>query len=57
MSDDAKKTKRNIKSFDGEKYSIWKYRIRSLIAEEDALKVLDQKAPTDDKLFRQLEKM
>ena len=41
MSDDKGKLKANIKPFDGEKYSIWKYRIRSLIAEEDAPKVLD----------------
>lgn len=49
MSEEAKKAKRNIKPFNGEKYSIWKYRIRSLIAEEDALKVLDEVAPTDPK--------
>lgn len=49
MSEDMKKTKRNVKPFDGEKYSVWKYRIRSLIAEEDALKVLDETPPTDPK--------
>lgn len=45
MSEDTNKTKRNIKPFDGTKYSIWKYRIRALIAEEDALRVLDENVP------------
>ena len=42
---ETKKTKRNIKPFNGEKYSIWKFRIRALIAEEDALQVLDKDRP------------
>lgn len=46
MSDDInKKTKRNITPFNGEKYSIWKLRMRALIEEEDALEVLDSDPP------------
>ena len=44
---DNKKTKRNIKPFNGDHYSIWKFRIRALIAEEDALRVLDENPPED----------
>lgn len=40
-----KKIKRNIKPFNGEHYSIWKFRLRALISEEDALLVLDQDPP------------
>lgn len=45
MSADIKQSKRAIAPFDGEKYSIWKYRVRALIAEEDALCVLDRDRP------------
>lgn len=45
MESNDKKTKRNIKPFTGEKYSIWKFRVRALIAEEDALLVLDNDVP------------
>ena len=45
MEKETKKIKRNIKPFNGEKYSIWKFRIRALIAEEDALQVLDKDRP------------
>uniref|UniRef100_A0A1Y1MAC2 Retrovirus-related Pol polyprotein from transposon TNT 1-94-like beta-barrel domain-containing protein n=1 Tax=Photinus pyralis TaxID=7054 RepID=A0A1Y1MAC2_PHOPY len=38
-------TKRNIKPFNGEHYAIWKFRIKSLIAEEDALKVIEGDPP------------
>lgn len=36
------KTKRNIKPFDGEKYTVWKFRIRALLSEMDVLKVIDE---------------
>lgn len=36
------KTKRNIIPFNGEKYSVWKLRIRSLLCELDVIKVIDE---------------
>lgn len=41
------KSKRNIKPFDGEKYSVWKFRIRALLSELDVIKVID-----DDPIIR-----
>ena len=43
--------KRNIKLFDGEKYGVWKFRIRALLSELDVIKVLDceiPKTPSDE---------
>lgn len=37
--------KRNIKPFDGEKYGVWKFRIRAILSEIDALKVIDSEIP------------
>lgn len=36
------KNKRNIKPFSGEKYSVWKFRIRALLSEMDVIKVIDE---------------
>lgn len=35
--------KRNIKVFDVEKHSIWKFRIRAVLSELDVIKVIDEK--------------
>ena len=37
--------KRKINSFDGEKYSVWKFRVRALLSELDILKVIDEEIP------------
>lgn len=39
------KSHRNIPQFTGERYTIWKFRVRALLAEENALKVLDEDPP------------
>ncbi|CAK9800989.1 Copia protein [Anthophora plagiata] len=40
------KTRRNIKPFNGERYSVWKLRIRVLMNELEVLKVIDEDIPT-----------
>lgn len=40
-----KSGKRNIKPFDGEKYNIWKFRIRAILSELDVIKVIDSEIP------------
>jgi hypothetical protein len=42
---DKFKQKRNIRPFDGEKYNIWKFRIRSLLSELDVIHIVDEEIP------------
>lgn len=42
------KVKRNIQAFNGEKYSVWKFRVRALLTELDVIKVIDQEPPIID---------
>ncbi|CAH2090566.1 unnamed protein product [Euphydryas editha] len=39
------KSKRNIALFNGEKYSVWKFRVRALLNEMDILNVIDEEPP------------
>lgn len=40
-----KRTKRNIKPFNGDNYLVWKYRLRAIVEQEGALTVLDEEPP------------
>lgn len=42
---DNSKLKRNIRPFDGDKYSVWKLRIRNLLNELEVIKVIDNVVP------------
>ena len=42
---ESKSAKRNIKPFDGEKYGVWKFRIRAILSELGALQVIDNEIP------------
>ena len=42
---ESEKSRLNIKSFNGEKYSVWKFRVRALLSEFDVLKVIDENPP------------
>lgn len=44
---DNKSAKRNIKVFDGERYSVWKFRIRAILTELNVIKVLDEEPPLE----------
>lgn len=58
MAAEANKFKqRNIEPFKGEKYGIWKFRVRALIAEEGALMVLDEDLPQDSSTWRKAERV
>lgn len=41
------KVKRNIQAFNGEKYSVWKFRIRALLTELNVIKVIDEEVPEE----------
>lgn len=45
MQSGSAKNRRNIKPFNGERYGIWKFRIRALLAEEEVLRVVDDEVP------------
>ena len=47
------KTKRNIKVFNGERYSVWKLRLRILLNEVDVIDIIDKDLPSEkDEKFK-----
>lgn len=50
------KEKRNIKPFDGEKYAIWKFRVRALLEENDLLSVIDGEPTENSQDFNKKER-
>lgn len=44
---ETKRPKRNIQPFAGEKYAVWKFRIRALLSEMDLIKVIDEEPPKE----------
>ena len=43
----GRQVKRAIRQFNGGPYSIWKFRIKAIIAEEGALQVLNEEPPVE----------
>lgn len=44
---EATKFNRNIKPFDGEKYGVWKHRVREFLSEINVISVIDKETPDE----------